>query len=72
MAFPIKKSFILCIGYRQWQLVGQLDKRLGTVSAQLKRWESFLDSWETAIHENKEVLVALDANIDHLTWSNTQ
>ena len=31
------------------------------------RYELF-DNWEKAILEDKEVIVALDANLDHLTW----
>ena len=65
---PNQKSFLVCMGYRQWRLVGQLDNRSASVSAQLARWMSFLDSWEKALLEDKEVIVALDANIDHLTW----
>ena len=58
------------MGYIQWQLLGQEDNSSGTVSEQLARWVIFLDKWEAAISEDKEVLVALDANLDHLTWRN--
>ena len=38
------------------------------MQAQLERWKLFLGKWEIALQEDKEVIVALDANIDHLTW----
>ena len=48
----------------------------GSASASIKeqyaRWSMFLDKWEAALAENKEVLVTLDANIDHLTWRDTE
>ena len=65
---PGQQGILICIGYRQWQLLGQEDNSSGTVPQQLARWVSFLDKWEAAISEDKEVLVALDANLDHLTW----
>ena len=59
------------MGYRQWQLVGQNDDQSASISAQFKRWSKILDKWELALHEDKEVIFAMDANIDHLTWRNT-
>ena len=65
---PGQQGILICMGYRQWQLLGQEDNSSGTVSEQLARWLIFLDKWEAALSEDKEVLVALDANLDHLTW----
>ena len=65
---PHQRGFLVCMGYRQWRLLGQTDSTSSTVAAQLTRWEMFLDNWEKALKEEKEVIVALDANIDHLTW----
>ena len=65
---PNQKSILICIGYRQWQLVKQTDKRSASIAAQLNRWTQFLNKWEIALQEDKEVVVTLDANIDHLTW----
>ena len=65
---PHQRGFLVCMGYRQWRLLGQTDSTSSTVAAQLIRWEMFLDNWEKALKEEKEVIVALDANIDHLTW----
>ena len=56
------------MGYRQWCLLGQSDNSSTSVHEQLARWTVFLDKWEKALAEDKEVIVALDANIDHLTW----
>ena len=42
-----------------------------SVQEQFTRWSKFLDKWEAALGENKEVIVTMDANIDHLTWRNT-
>ena len=63
-----QKSFLVCVGYRQWRLLGQSNSESASVPAQLARWTVFLDMWERAMQEDKEVIVTLDANIDHLTW----
>ena len=65
---PHQTSFLVCIGYRQWRLLGQLDSNSASIPAQLARWNLFLDKWEKALQEDKEVIVTLDANLDHLTW----
>jgi hypothetical protein len=65
---PNQKSFLVCVGYRQWRLLGQSDSTSASVPEQLARWTIFLDKWEQALQEDKEVIVTLDANIDHLTW----
>ena len=65
---PNQRSFLVCAGYRQWRLLGQPDNTSATLPAQLARWTVFLDNWEKALQEDKEVIVAMDANIDHLTW----
>ena len=41
------------------------------MNEQFIRWSSFLDKWEFALKENKEVIVMMDANLDHLTWGQT-
>ena len=68
---PHQKSTIVCMAYRQWRLLGQSDEKSARVSEQLARWSKFLQKWEAAINEGKEVIVMLDANLDHLTWGNT-
>ena len=68
---PRQKGMLVCIGYRQWRLLGQQDSNSASVSEQLERWTVFLDNWETALNEEKEVIVMLDANLDFLTWRNS-
>ena len=68
---PNQQGVIICVGYRQWRLVGQTDNTSASVQEQFARWSIFLDKWEAALTENKEVLVTLDANLDHLTWRMT-
>ena len=69
---PNQQGLLVCVGYRQWRLLGQGDNTSGTVQAQFTRWSTFLDKWQEALYENKEVVVTLDANLDHLTWRSTE
>ena len=69
---PRQKSILICAGYRQWRLLGQNDNSSASVSEQLSRWLKFLDKWELALNEGKEVIVMLDANLDFLTWRNSE
>ena len=61
----------MCHAYREWRHMNQEDTRSATISAQLERWLMFLDQWERALLEDKEVVVAMDANIDFLKWTKT-
>ena len=65
---PKQKSTLVCMGYRQWRLLGQKDDMSASTSEQLARWTIFLGKWEEALQEGKEVIVMLDANLDFLTW----
>ena len=65
---PHQKSILMCIGYRQWRLMGQPDNTSASIPQQLSSWLAFLEIWEKALSENKEVITALDANLDFLTW----
>ena len=69
---PNQQGILVCVGYRQWRLVGQNDNTSASVQEQFNRWSAFLDKWESALMENKEVIVTLDANLDHLTWRSTE
>ena len=66
LGLPQKKKIIVCNAYREWQHIGQLSSETGTVAAQLQRWCKFLDMWEKALKEGKEVVVMMDANLDFL------
>ena len=65
---PNQRSILMCVGYRQWRLLGQQDSTSASTTEQLARWLIFLEKWENALQENKEVIVTLDANLDFLTW----
>ena len=69
---PQQQGILICVGYRQWQLLGQVNKSSSSVTEQLARWKIFLGKWEAALLEGKEVLVMLDANLDFLTWRSTE
>ena len=68
---PNQRGVLICMGYRQWRLLGQGDDSSASVPAQLARWSLFISKWEAALQEGKEVIVMLDANLDHLTWRNS-
>ena len=46
--------------------------QLGTVHGVNHRWSKFIARWESALAEGKEVIVMLDANLDFLTWRNSE
>ena len=57
-------------GYRQWRLPGQLDGGAASciIPAQRQRWGMILTQWEKALEEERELICAMDANIDALSW----
>ena len=65
---PNQRGVIVCMGYRQWRLLGQSTDNSASVTEQLARWTIFVEKWESAIQEDKEVIVMMDANLDYLTW----
>ena len=67
LGLPNQKGILVMCGYRQWRLPGRPDS--GSVTAQRERWGKLISQWEKALNENKEVICALDANIDALTWT---
>ena len=67
---PNQRGILVCAGYRQWRLLGQAHSSSASTQEQLVRWLQFLENWEKAAQENKEVVVTLDANLDFLTWRN--
>ena len=67
---PNQRGVLICMGYRQWRLLGQGDNASASVPAQLSRWSIFIGKWEAALQEGKEVIVMSDTNLDHLTWRN--
>ena len=49
-------------------MLGQTDNTSASISEQLVRWLVFLEKWEKALQEDKEVIVTMDDNLDFLTW----
>ena len=73
LGLPNQKKILVCNFYREWQYMHQgADNSSLTIPAQLARWISFLEQWEVAIMEEKEVHVLGDANIDFLKWRDTR
>ena len=70
VGLPRQKKILICNIYREWQLMSQGPlNQTGSVAAQLNRWVLFLDKWEAALGEGREVIVLGDINLDFLKWS---
>ena len=63
----MKKSQFFNLGNENANIIYQCSP--GSIGAQLQRWELFLNKWELALMEGKEVFVMMDANIDFLKWA---
>ena len=57
VGLPHQRKILLCNLYRDWQFLNQPDNSSITTNSQLERWLIFLDQWERAINEQKEVIV---------------
>ena len=68
VGLPRRSKILVCNMYREFQHMGQEDNSSLTAAAQLERWEIFLQQWEKAISEDKEVIVTGDINIDSFKW----
>ena len=71
LGHPRQKGIFLMCGYLQWRLPDQPDggAESDSIPSQRKRWGLILGQWEKALEEGREVICAMDANIDALTWS---
>ena len=69
VGLPRKRKILVCHAYREWKHLYQADNSSGSIPAQQQRWTQFLEQWGKALSENKEVIVAMDANIDFLKWT---
>ena len=69
VGLPNKKKILMCHAYREWKHMYQQDNSSGSLDAQFQRWLMFLNQWERALQEDREVIVAMDANIDFLKWT---
>ena len=73
LGLPKQRKILVANIYREWQYLHQGEDNTSlTIQAQLARWISFLEQWEVAIMEEKEVHVMGDANIDFLKWIDTR
>ena len=70
VGLPRKKKILVCNVYREWQYLRQIDNSSLDVHKQHLRWSTFIDQWERALLENKEVVVMGDMNLNHLNWNN--
>ena len=69
LGLPKHKKILVAHIYREWQYLHQgHDRSSGSITAQFGRWNSFLEKWEEAIMEEKEVHCMGDTNIDFLKW----
>ena len=68
VGLPNRRKILVCNMYRKWGYLRQQDKSSHSAAAQLESWHSFLQSWEKAISEDREVIVTGDVNIDSLKW----
>ena len=71
VGLPRQRKILIGNLYREWQYLGQTTNESLAISAQLVRWFRFLDQWETAVQENKEIHVLGDTNLDFLKWNSS-
>ena len=64
-----QKKILVCNLYREWRYLNQVDDQSKSPEAQFERWRIFINQWEQALNENKEVLVVGDVNLDFLQWT---
>ena len=70
LGMPRQKKIVVCNIYREWQHMGQgPTNTTGTIAEQLQRWMLFIESWDRALQEGKEVMVLGDINLDFLKWN---
>ena len=50
---PNQRGILICVGYRQWRLLGQADNTSASVQEQFNRWSLFLDKWEAACRRTR-------------------
>ena len=71
VGLPKRQKFLLCNAYREWGYPNQLDMESRSIRAQQERWTKFLDTWQEAIAEEKEIIVVGDLNLCHMKWNRT-
>jgi hypothetical protein len=73
LGFKHQRKILVGGFYRTWQHLGRADNGAsGTDAAQMSRWKVFLDQWERALKEGKEVITMGDFNLDWPTCIDQQ
>ena len=70
LGFKNQKKILVSNVYRDWQHLDQIDHSSRLKAAQLDRWHSYINQWEAAIKEDKEIICMGDMNINFLNWTN--
>ena len=65
VGLPRRQKFLICNVYREWGYPNQVDMESRSLRAQQERWTKFLDTWQEAINEDKEIIVVGDLNLCH-------
>ena len=52
-----QRKILVCQLYRDWRYLDQTDNTSLEITSQMNRWILFLDQWESALLEGKEVIV---------------
>ena len=69
VGLPRHKKFLICNAYREWGYPNQVNMESRSFRAQQERWTKFLDTWQKAIDEDKEIIVVGDLNLCHMKWN---
>ena len=70
VGLPNKRKILICNAYREGGYMRQADPTVSRdMTEQLNRWVIFIEQWERAINEGKEVIVTGDMNLNHLDWT---
>ena len=71
VSLPKSKPILIMGGYRQWQLPSELGfNKSKSIKHQKERYELILKNWKKASHENKDIIILMDDNIDTIRNSN--
>ena len=68
VSYPNIGAYYSVLGTGSGACLASMTPPLLLKAEQLESWLRFIELWENAIGEETEVVVALDANLDFLTW----
>ena len=68
----LTKSWLICIGYRQWRRLNENKKISENMTNQQARFAEWTKSWTLAQLEGKDMIITGDLNIDVMPWVNPQ